>query len=58
MQNQLKALKLGKVIKKNNKSEAPPPTSQRSKGEKETNDDSETARVNLDGAGGKTPDNL
>lgn len=58
MQNQLKALKLGKVIKKNNKSEAPPPTSQRSKGEKETNDGSETARVNLDGAGGKTPDNL
>ncbi|XP_073956311.1 uncharacterized protein isoform X2 [Choristoneura fumiferana] len=49
--NQLKALKLGKVIKKNNKTEAPPPTSQRSKGENETNDGNETARVNLDGSG-------
>ncbi|XP_063536646.1 uncharacterized protein LOC134746245 isoform X1 [Cydia strobilella] len=48
--NQLKALKLGKVIKSKNKADAAP-ASQRSKSEKDTNDGSETVRDMLDGSG-------
>ncbi|XP_063624228.1 uncharacterized protein LOC134796175 isoform X2 [Cydia splendana] len=50
LENQLKALKLGKVIKSKNKADAPP-ASHRSKSEKDTNDGSETVRGTLDGSG-------
>ncbi|XP_059052185.1 uncharacterized protein LOC131846796 isoform X2 [Achroia grisella] len=49
LENQLKALNIGKAIKSKNKNDAP--ASQRSKGDKESNDGSENALANMEEGG-------